>query len=212
MELFLSIPNAAEFLCGILLCLSILIAYIIWRYTKFKTIEVLMGFLISIPIIFIIYIHVDFEIEKTKVSDYSWKQIYTNKLDANVTLKPIDYFINRSGKVILEVGQPLGKNAYLFSTDKSKLINDISYDITVKTNTEVVTKRVEISKIISDDKITSDSRIVKIEYRPYNGYYQTWGSIMGNRINLLDDHAEIQVTIQNTTPNKLNELFDPTKP
>lgn len=29
---------------------------------------------------------------------------------------------------------------------------------------------------------------------------------------LLDDHAEIQITIQNTTPNKLNDLFDPTKP
>lgn len=178
MELFLSIPNAAEVLCGILLCLSILLTYIIWRYTKFKTIEVLMGFLVSIPIIFMIYILIDFEIEKTNVSDYSWKQIYTNNLDANVTLKPIDFFINRSGKVTLEVGQPLGKNAYLFSTNKSKLINDISYDITVKTNAEVVTKRVEISKIISDDTITSDSRIVKIEYRPYKGYYQKWASVI----------------------------------
>ena len=75
----------------------------------------------------------------------------------------------------------------------------------------MTTKRVELSKVISDGEITANSKIVKIEYRPYNGYYQTWGSHTGNRIDTPEGGEEIRITIQNETNNKLNDLFTPLK-
>ena len=107
-------------------------------------------------------------------------------MNAKIDLKPVGFLTNRSGKEIIEVGKPLGKNAHLFvSNNMSNRPDHTYYDIVAKTDNEIATKRVELSKVISDGEITGNSKIVKIEYRPYNGYYQKWGSHIGSRIDAL---------------------------
>lgn len=213
MEQFLNIPNPIGFLWLILVGLSMMIAFLVLKFTKLEWDDVLVGWMVSITIIIIISLWGAHKIERVNVSDYQWKQIYTNNMNAKIDLKPVGFLTNRSGKEIIEVGKPLGKNAHLFVNNNmsNNYPNHINYDIVAKTDNEIVTKRVELSKVISDGEITGNSKIVKIKYRPYNGYHQKWGSNIGEIIPALKDSAEIQITIQNETSEKLNDLFNPEK-
>lgn len=212
MEQFLNIPNPIGFLWLILVGLSMMIAFLVLKFTKLEWDDVLVGWMVSITIIITISLWGAHKIERVNVSDYQWKQIYTNNMNAKIDLKPVGFLTNRSGKEIIEVGKPLGKNAHLFvSNNMSNQPDHTYYDIVAKTDNEIATKRVELSKVISDGEITGNSKIVKIEYRPYNGYYHKWGSHIGSRIDALENSAEIQITIQNETGEKLNDLFNPEK-
>lgn len=211
MEQFLSIPNPIGLVWLLLVGLSMIIAFLVLKFTKLEWDEVLVGWMASIVVVITISLYGAHKIERVNVSNYQWKQIYTNDMDAQITLKPAGFLTNRSKKTVIEVGQPLGENAYLFKTDGSNYPNHIHYDIVAKTDNEIASKRVELSKVISDGEITGNSKIVKIHYRPYNGYYQKWGSHTGGRIDTPEGGEEIQITIQNETNNKLNKLFDPEK-
>lgn len=211
MEQFLSIPNPIGFVWLLLVGVSVIIAFIIIKFTKLEWDDVLLGWLMSLSLITAVSLYNADHIERVNVSDYQWKQIYTNNMEAQINLKPAGFLINRSEKTIIEVKKPLGKNAYLFKTGMANYPNHIYYDIIATTTDEMTTKRVELSKVISDGEITANSKIVKIEYRPYNGYYQTWGSHTGNRIDTPEGGEEIRITIQNETNNKLNDLFTPLK-
>ena len=211
MEQFLSIPNPIGLVWLLLVGLSIIITFLVLKFTKLEWDEVLVRWMVSIAVIITISLWGAHKIERVNLSDYQWKQVYTNDMDAQIDLKPVGFFLNGSGKTTIEVGKPLGKNASLFKTNGSNYPNHIYYDIIAKTDTEIATKRVELSKVISDGEITGNSKIVKIEYRPYNGYYQKWGSHIGSRIDALENSAEIQITIQNETSEKLNDLFNPEK-
>ena len=209
LEKFLSIPNSFGFLWMVLTILSIIIAVIITKRTKLEWDDVLMGWMVSYLVILIFCICMGIRVEKVTVSDYQWKQVYINGINAKVTLEPVGFFINNDAQI--EAGQTLGKNAHLFKVDESNKPNHIHYNITAKIGEETITKRVELSKVVFDGKITKTSKIVKIEYRPYKGYYQKLGSTTGDMIPALEDSAEIRVTIQNETSEKLNDLFDPEK-
>lgn len=212
MEQFLNIPNPIGFLWLLLVGLSMIIAFLFLKFTKLEWDEVLVGWMVSITVIITISLWGAHKIERVNVSDYQWKQIYTNDMNAQIDLKPVGFLTNRSGKTVIKVGKPLGKNAHLFTNNISNNHpNHINYDIIAKTNNEIAIKRVELSKVISDGEITANSKIVKIKYRPYNSYYQKWGSYIGSRIDALENSAEIQITIQNETDNKLNDLFNPEK-
>ena len=211
LEKFLSIPNPFALLWLVLTILSIIIAVIITRRTELEWDDVLMMWMISNLAILIFCGYGTDRVEQVNVSDYKWKQIYTNDIDAKVTLKPAGFFVNSNGKIIVEAGQALGENAHLFEVGKSNRPNQINYDIVAKTDKEAVTRRVELSNVIVDGEITKDSKIVKIEYRPYKGYYQKLGSATGDMIPALEGSAEIRVTIQNEEGQKLNDLFKPEK-
>ena len=211
LEKFLSIPNPFALLWFALTIISIIIAVIITRRTELEWDDVLMMWMISNLAILIFCGYGTDRVEQVNVSDYKWKQIYTNDIDANVTLKPAGFFVNSNGKIIVEAGQALGENAHLFEVGKSNRPNQINYDIVAKTDKEAVTRRVELSNVIVDGEITKTSKIVKIEYRPYKGYYQKLGSTTGDMIPALEGSAEIRVTIQNEGSRKLNDLFKPEK-
>lgn len=211
LEKFLSIPNPFALLWFALTIISIIIAVIITRRTELEWDDVLMMWMISNLAILIFCGYGTDRVEQVNVSDYKWKQIYTNDIDAKVTLKPAGFFVNSNGKIIVEAGQALGENAHLFEVGKSNRPNQINYDIVAKTDKEAVTRRVELSNVIVDGEITKDSKIVKIEYRPYKGYYQKLGSTTGDMIPALEGSAEIRVTIQNEGSRKLNDLFKPEK-
>ena len=209
LEQFLSIPNGLGLLWLVLTIVSAIIAIVITKITEIEWYDALFCWMISMIFIIACILYGASEIERVNVSDYQWKQIYTNDMDADIQLKPIGFLTNRSGKIIVEAGKPLGDNTYLFADKMSNPPYHIDYDIIAKTNDEKTTKRVEVSKVISDGEITASSKIVKIEYRPYKGYYQKWGSHTGNLIEIPEGSAEIQITIQNETHNKLDDLFSP---
>ena len=120
-------------------------------------------------------------------------------------------FVNSNGEITLEAGQLISDKAYLFRVNESNRPNQIYYEIIAQTDDEIITKRVELSNVIVDGEITNASRITKIEYRPYDGYRQKLGSTTGDIIPALEGSAEIRVTVQNETSNKLNDLFNPEK-
>ena len=211
LEKFLSIPNPFMLLWLVLTILSITIVVIVTKRTELEFDDVLMMWMISNLAILIFCGYGTDRVEQVNVSDYQWKQIYTNDIDAKVTLEPAGFFVNGNRHTVVEAGQALGENAHLFEVGKSNRPNQINYNIVAKTDKETVTKRVELSNVIVDGEITKTSKIVKIEYRPYKGYYQKLGSATGDMIPALEGSAEIRVTIQNSANSKLNDLFDPEK-
>lgn len=211
LEKFLSIPNSFGFLWLVLTVSSVIITVVIARRKKIDWDDALIGWMVSHLAILIFCIYVGNRVERVNVSDYQWKQVYTNDMNAKVTLEPVGFFINSNGKIVVEAGQTLGENAHLFKVGESNRPTQLRYDIVAKTDKETVTKRVELSNVIVDGEITKTSKIVKIEYRPYKGYYQKLGSTTGDMIPVLEGSAEIRVTIQNETSEKLNDLFKPEK-
>lgn len=207
LEKFLSIPDSFAVLWLILTLLSIIITVIIARYKKIEWDDALQGWMLAYLFIIIFCIFGSIKTAKINVSDYQWKQVYTNDMNAKVTLEPVGFFVNHNAQI--EAGQTLGENAYLFKVSESNNPNHIHYDITAKTDKETITKRVELSKVVFDGEITKTSKIVKIEYRPYKGYYQKLDSTTGGLIQASEDSAEIRVTIQNEEGGKLNDLFKP---
>ena len=194
LEKFLSIPNSFGVLWLVLTLLSVIITVIIARCKKIEWDDALMGWMVPYLAIIIFCSYGISRVEQINVSDYQWKQIYTNDIDAKVTLEPAGFFVNSNGKIVVEAGHRP---------------NRINYDIVAKTDKEIITKRVELSNVIVDGEITKTSKIVKIEYRPYKGYYQKLGSATGDMIPALEGSAEIRVTIQNEEGGKLNDLFKP---
>lgn len=211
LEKFLSIPNSFGLLWMALTILSIIITVVIAKRKKIDWDDALICWLAPFLIIILSCFYGATQVEQANVSDYSWKQIYNNDIDAKVTLKPVGFFVNSNGKIVVEAGQALGENAHLFKVGESNRPTQLLYDIVAKTDKETVTKRVELSNVVVDGEITKTSKIVKIEYRPYKGYYQKLGSTTGDMIPALGGSAEIRVTIQNETSEKLNDLFNPEK-
>ena len=212
LEKFLSIPNSFGLLWMVLTVLSIVITIVIARRKKIDWDDALIGWMMFFIIIIVSCFYGGVKTEQVNVSNHPWKQVYTNDMNAKITLKPIGFFVNSNGQITLEAGQPIGDKAYLFRVDESNhRPNQIYYEITAQTDGETITKRVELSKVIVDGEITNTSRITKIEYRPYDGYYQTLGSTTGNIIPALEGSAEIRIKIQNDTSPKLNYLFDSEK-
>lgn len=211
LEKFLSIPNSFGLLWMVLTVLSIVITIVIAKRKKIDWDNALIGWMMFFIIIIVSCFYGATQVEQVNISNYSWKQVYTNDMNAKITLKPIGFFVNSDRQTTLEVGQPLGDKAYLFKVNESNRPNQIYYEIIAQTGDETLTKRVELSKVIVDGEIANTSRITKIEYRPYDGYRQKLNSTTGDIIPALEGSAEIQITIQNDETKKLNDLFDPEK-
>lgn len=211
LEKFLSIPNSFGLLWMVLTVLSIFITIIIARCTKLEWDDALIGWMASFIVIIVLCFYGGAKTEQVNVSNHPWKQVYTNDMNAKITLKPIGFFVNSDHQITLEAGQPIGDKAYLFRINESNRPNQIYYEIAAQTDDEIITKRVELSKVIVDGEIENTSRITKIEYRPYDGYRQKLGSTTGDIIPTLEGSAEIRITLQNDAGPKLNDLFNPDK-
>ena len=202
-ENLLSYPHLLATLFLIVLMIALVLFIVFIKYKEMdadKALEI-VGIFLVITLGGSLYISDN--VQRTYVSDYKWKQIYTNDKNADVTLTQIGYSYKSKD---INAGKPLNDNKDWFSP--GKLQERPTFEITAKNNNETVTKTAKLTQVISDGEITNNSKIVKVEYRPVKGYYQKLWSFTGNLIEAPKDSAEMRVTIQNESKNQLNELFE----
>lgn len=141
----------------------------------------------------------------TEVQYGEWKEIYTNELDADVKLKlhsPIyDFVVGLP--IELTAGKPLDIKPQELKPNK------IGTLIIQKGNT-TVTRRVKLNNesFTSDGDISEYSKIVKVEYRPIEGYTNSAYGQSGDFIKL-DNNGEVRVTLEPSKDEKqLNKLLE----
>ena len=206
-EKLLSYPHLLATLFLIVLMIALVLFFVFVKYKKMDADKALEIVGIFLGLTFGSSLYISDNVQRTYVSDYTWKQIYTNNVNADVTLKQIE-FLSESHDI--KVGKPLDFYEQLFDNIK-KHNEQRTFEITAKNDNETVTKTAQLTQVISDGEITKNSKIVKVEYRPVKGYYQKLWSFTGNLIDAPKDSAEIRVTIQNESQSELNNLFEPTK-
>lgn len=141
----------------------------------------------------------------TEVQYGEWKEIYTNELDADVKLKlhsPIyDFVVGLP--IELTAGKPLDiKPQELKPTKIGTLI--------IQKGNTTVTRRVKLNNesFTSDGDISEYSKIVKVEYRPIEGYTNSAYGQSGDFIKL-DNNGEVRVTLEPSKDEKqLNKLLE----
>ena len=141
----------------------------------------------------------------TEVQYGEWKEIYTNELDADVKLKlhsPIyDFVVGLP--IELTAGKPLDiKPQELKPTKIGTLI--------IQKGNTTVTRRVKLNNesFTSDGDISEYSKIVKVEYRPIEGYTNSAYGQSGDFIKL-DNNGEVRVTLEPSNDEKqLNKLLE----
>ena len=141
----------------------------------------------------------------TEVQYGEWKEIYTNELDADVKLKlhsPIyDFVVGLP--IELTAGKPLDiKPQELKPTKIGTLI--------IQKGNTTVTRRVKLNNesFTSDGDISEYSKIVKVEYRPIEGYTNSAYGQSGDFIKL-DNNGEVRVTLAPSKDEKqLNKLLE----
>lgn len=141
----------------------------------------------------------------TEIQYGEWKEIYTNELDADVKLKlhsPIyDFVVGLP--IELTAGKPLDiKPQELKPTKIGTLI--------IQKGNTTVTRRVKLNNesFTSDGDISEYSKIVKVEYRPIEGYTNSAYGQSGDFIKL-DNNGEVRVTLEPSKDEKqLNKLLE----
>ena len=206
-ENLLSYPHLLATLFLIVLIIALVLFVVFVKYKEMDADNALE--IVGIFLVFTLgsSLYISDNVQRTYVSDYTWKQIYTNDVNADVTLKQIE-FLSESHDI--KAGKPLECYERLFD-NINKHKEQRRFEITAKNDNETVTKTAQLTQVISDGEITKNSKIVKIEYRPVKGYYQKLWSFTGDLIDAPKDSAEIRVTIQNESKSELNNLFEPTK-
>lgn len=206
-EKLLSYPHFLATLFLIVLMIALVLFVVFVKYKEMDADKALKIVCIFLGLTFGGSLYISDNVQRTYVSDYTWKQIYTNDVNADVTLKQIEFLSETHD---IKVGKPLDCYERLFDNIKKHNEQPL-FEITVKNDNETVTKTAQLTQVISDGEITKNSKIVKIEYRPAKGYYQKLWSFTGDLIDAPKDSAEIRVTIQNESKSELNNLFEPTK-
>lgn len=206
-EKLLSYPHFLATLFLIVLMIALVLFVVFVKYKEMDADKALKIVGIFLGLTFGGSLYISNNVQRTYVSDYTWKQIYTNDVNADVTLKQIEFLSETHD---IKVGKPLDCYERLFDNIKKHNEQPL-FEITVKNDNETVTKTAQLTQVISDGEITKNSKIVKIEYRTVKGYYQKLWSFTGDLIDAPKDSAEIRVTIQNESKSELNNLFEPTK-
>lgn len=206
-EKLLSYPHFLATLFLIVLMIALVLFVVFVKYKEMDADKALKIVGIFLGLTFGGSLYISDNVQRTYVSDYTWKQIYTNDVNADVTLKQIEFLSETHD---IKVGKPLDCYERLFDNIKKHNEQPL-FEITVKNDNETVTKTAQLTQVISDGEITKNSKIVKIEYRPVKGYYQKLWLFTGDLIDAPKDSAEIRVTIQNESKSELNNLFEPTK-
>jgi len=99
-------------------------------------------------------------------SDSEWKEVYTNEIDADVTIN----LETNNGHSVYAVtgGKPLGDDYKTFSTYMNGTIVATKGDLQE-------TKKIHLEKndIVHENELTPTSKIIKIEYKPVTKMYPT---------------------------------------
>lgn len=156
------------------------------------------------PFVFILGGHyIQSQITTKYVSNSEWKEVYTNEIDADVTLhlrKESDYttFQVTGGKLI-------GDDYKEYDSDMTGTISAVKGDL-------VETKTIHIYKndIIKENELTTTSKLTKIEYRPVTKMYNEAFGHHG-QVQETDKEGMVRITISDDkSPEReeLKALFD----
>lgn len=165
-----------------------------------STIAWVLTFLV--PAILIVSI-ASFEAATTKEMKYSgdWKEVYQNELDANVKIHIDDNYMITEG-ITLTAGQPL-------NIEQKKLHRQILGTLSITKDNATVKRKIIMDKdnFIAKGKVNPHSKIIKVEYRPIEGYTKSAYGETGEFITL-KDYGEVRITLEDTnTEDKLQELL-----
>lgn len=131
-------------------------------------------------------------------SDSEWKEVYTNEIDAEVTIN----LETNDGHRIYEAtgGKPLGDDYKKLSTYMNGTI------VATKENLQE-TKKIHLDKndIVHENELTPTSKITKIEYKPVTKMYLTVFGYRGNA-EKSDKDGIVRITISDDKSPERKEL------
>lgn len=136
-------------------------------------------------------------IKKDYISETNWKQIYTNDIDANVSI------INPIYTNDIIAGKKLGDKYKFFTTGSNA-------EIKIEKDDTSYSKKINIKKdnIITNGEMNENSKITKIEYRNFQGVQKVLFGRKGP-IETPDIEGELRITIeQDTKQEELKQLFE----
>lgn len=145
------------------------------------------------------------ESNTTKNMKYSgdWKEVYQNELDANVKIHIDDNYMITEG-ITLTAGQPLNIEQKKLHRQILGTLSITKDNATVKRNIIIMDKDTFIAK----GKVNPHSKIIKVEYRPIEGYTKSAYGETGDFIKL-KDYGEVRITLEDVnTEDKLQKLLD----
>lgn len=162
---------------------------------------------ISTTLSILLCLFIGFSIEFENISDESWKQIYTNNIEAKVKIDIKNYDLILKGKDELVAGENIDKSQY----KALKSNNDIH--IVVEKDGTSYSKRISIDQndIISESDINSNSKIVKIEYKNIQGHQRTLFGHKGPIEKDIKDNPDdkLRITLeQDSTEKELKQMFE----
>lgn len=185
--------------------ITLVLAHIAKNKTPVKTglITLLLTFIV--PLIIAVTPIVVYMSSTTETQYGEWKEIYKNELDADVKLKlhsPIyDFVVGLPTE--LTAGKPL-------DIKPQELKQNMSGTLTIQKGDTKVTRYVKLNNesFISDGDISEYSKIVKVEYRPIEGYTNSAYGQSGDFIKI-ENIGEVRVTLETSNDEKqLNELLN----
>lgn len=185
--------------------ITLVLAHITKNKTPVKIGLITLVLTFIVPLIVALTPIVIYMSSTTEVQYGEWKEIYKNELDADVKLKlhsPIyDYVVGLP--IELTAGKPLDiKPQELKPTKIGTLI--------IQKGNTTVTRRVKLNNesFTSDGDISEYSKIVKVEYRPIEGYTNSAYGQSGDFIKL-DNKGEVRITLEPSKDEKqLNKLLE----
>lgn len=157
-------------------------------------------------LIIIITLHISLHTNEEYTPSSEWKEIYTNKIDANVELnlviRPIVEF-----KTKIKPNQPLGDlHNEIKTTTRGALI------ATKGQSSETKQIHLDSSNVIVKGTLNPNSKITKIEYRSVDGKRHAAFGKHGNKITSEYD-GEIRITLESDSTEdenskQIKNLFD----
>lgn len=132
------------------------------------------------------------------ISDSEWKEVYTNEIDADVTIN----LETNNGHRIYEAtgGKPLGDDYKNFSTYMNGTIVATKGDLQ-----ETKKIHIDTNDIVHENELTPTSKITKIEYKPVTKMYLTVFGYRGNA-EKSDKDGIVRITISDDKSPERKEL------
>lgn len=132
------------------------------------------------------------------ISDSEWKEVYTNEIDADVTIN----LETNNGHSVYAVtgGKPLGDDYKTFSTYMNGTIVATKGDLQ-----ETKKIHIDTNDIVHENELTPTSKITKIEYKSVTKMYPTAFGYRGNA-EKSDKDGIVRITISDDKSPERKEL------
>lgn len=185
--------------------ITLILAHIVKNKKAVTISAITLSLAYIVPLIVAVTPIVVYMSSTTEVQYGEWKEVYKNELDADVKLKlhsPIYDFV---------VGLPTELTAgKTLDIKPQELKQNMSGTLTIQKGDTKVTRYVKLNKeaFISDGDISEYSKIVKVEYRPIEGYTNSAYGQSGDFIKI-ENIGNVRLTLETSEDEKqLNELLN----